>query len=231
MDLAQLSKAFLLNTNTGERIPVMYNPEQFSLDQGNSFAEVGIPGLAAPPVQYVRGKLRTLSVELFFDTYETQQDVRDFTGKIVGLLDQDPKTFAPPVLIFTMGQFHFQCVLVDAPQKFTMFLRDGTPVRSTLSCKFEEYTPIQVNIQSGLFIGPPTIQNIVSGVAKTLNVGIANSSPMNYVVGVGDTLQKIAADLLGDASRWRELASANKIDDPFHLAPGKKLVVPGRKNA
>src|SRR6478735_2694482 len=110
----QLAKAAIVNTDTGDRIEVMYNPEQYSLEQGNNFAEVGIPGLKGPPVQYVRGKLRTLSMELFFDTYEQGVDVRGITGTIVALLDQDVRTKAPPILLFTMGAFSFRCVLVDA---------------------------------------------------------------------------------------------------------------------
>ena len=50
MALANLAKALIINTDTNERIQVMYNPEEFKLDQGNNFAEVGIPGLNAPPI-------------------------------------------------------------------------------------------------------------------------------------------------------------------------------------
>jgi len=53
-------KATITNTQTGERIPVMFNPEEYSLDLANTFAEIGIPGLSAPPIQYVRGNLRHL---------------------------------------------------------------------------------------------------------------------------------------------------------------------------
>ena len=76
---SELAKAVIINTVTGASFPVMYNPEELQVEQGNNFAEVGIPGLNAPPLQYVRGKARVLTMELFFDTYETGQDVRDFT--------------------------------------------------------------------------------------------------------------------------------------------------------
>lgn len=128
-ELPQLAKATITNTHTGEQIPVMFNPEEYTLDQGNAFAEVAIPGLNAPPTQYVRGKLRTLSMELLFDTYERGEDVRVHSGRIVHLLNTMPVTFAPPILLFTMGQFAFQCVLVEAKQRFTMF-HSGTEHRS-----------------------------------------------------------------------------------------------------
>jgi hypothetical protein len=205
MDLDLLSKATILNTQSGEAIPVMYNPEEFRLEQGNNFAEVGIPGLEAPPIQYVRGRARVLTMELFFDTYERGEDVRVHTGRIVALLDQIPQTHAPPILLFTMGQFSFECVLVEAGQRFTMFARDGTPVRATLSTRFQEFVRAEFEVERGLFVGPPTLHNI----------------------GSSQTVASITADYLGDPRRWREIAEANDIDDPLNLPPGQSLVVPG----
>ena len=151
MQPAQLTKATILDESTRQQIAVMYNPEQFTLDEGNNFAEVAIPGLPVPPVQYVRGKARVLSLELFFDTYEQGADVRQYSDQVVGLLAQDPQTQAPPVLVFTMGPFAFRCVLVEANQRFTMFLRDGTPVRASVAVKFQEYARVDVQVQAGFF--------------------------------------------------------------------------------
>ena len=109
MDLARLAKATITNTSTTERFQVMYNPDELRLEQGNNFAEVGIPGLDAPPVQYVRGKARTLSMDLFFDSYEADQDVRSHTGPLVKLLDKEPLTKAPPVLLFSMVRSWHAC--------------------------------------------------------------------------------------------------------------------------
>lgn len=202
----KLAKAFIVNTVTGERVPVMYNPEQFSLDQGNDFAEIGIPGLNAPPIQYVRGKGRTLSMELFYDSYELGLDVRQFTDTLTGLLETLPATFAPPVLLFVMGSFSFRCVLAEAAQRFTMFAIDGTPVRSTISVRFHEYVDVTVAIESGVFIGPPTLRNVIQG----------------------DTVSGIAGQVYGDPSRWREIADANNVEDPFSLPAGTPLVIPGK---
>lgn len=202
------AKATIINTVTNDKIAVMYNPEEFKLEQGNNFAEVGIPGRNAPPIQYVRGKSRTLSMELFFDTYESRQDVRVHSGQIVNLLNPLPETKAPPVLMFMMGRFSFECVLVDAGQRFTMFLSDGTPVRSMLSARFQEYTRTDFDVQQGFFLGPPALHSFAQG----------------------QTLSGLAASYLGDAGNWRQIAEANKIDDPFHILPGTQLIIPqGRK--
>jgi nucleoid-associated protein YgaU len=204
MELPRLAKATIVNTVNNESVQVMYNPEELKLEQGNNFAEVGIPGLNSPPVQYVRGKARTLTMDLFFDTYEKGEDVRNHTRQIVRLLDKLPQTKAPPVLLFSMGQFHFQCVLADAGQRFTMFLRDGTPVRSTMSVRFQEFVRADVQVERGLFIGPPTLHNMSQG----------------------ETLSGLAAAHLGDPALWRDIARANNIDDPFNVPAGRQLVIP-----
>jgi nucleoid-associated protein YgaU len=202
---AQVTNALIIDTRSGDRVAVMFNPEEYSLDQGNEIAEIGVPGLATSPVQYVRGRARTLRMELFYDTYEAGTDVRAHTQRIIRLLDPDPRTHTPPVLLFLMGGFSFQCVLLEANQQVTMFLADGTPVRARLSVRFQEFVRIEVETRAGLFVGPPTLHQVTQR----------------------DTLPDLAATYLGDPRRWREIAEANGIDDPLRLPPGAPLVVPG----
>jgi len=224
-----LAKAFIINTETGVSLPVMYNPEELKLEQGNLFAEVAIPGLDAPPVQYVRGKARVLAMELFFDTYGNvppkPEDVRTLTAPVVALLDKDPGTQAPPVLVFSMGPFQMQCVLVDAGQRYTMFRRDGTPVRATLSVRFQEFVRIDVEVRRGLFFGSPTLSAVGNAAFRAARDLVTGSSTVHITVA-GDTLSGLAAAYLGDPALWRDIAGANDLDDPFDLPPGRPLVIP-----
>ncbi|MCX5357762.1 LysM peptidoglycan-binding domain-containing protein [Streptomyces sp. NBC_00124] len=220
------AKATIVNTFTRESFGVMYNPDELKLEQGNTFAEVGVPGLGTPPVQYVRGKARILSMELFFDSYEEGTDVRRLTSPVVALLDKDPREQAPPVLLFSLGRLQFQCVLVEAGQRFTMFLRDGTPVRSTLSVRFQEYVRVEVDVRQGLFFGSPTVSAAVNAVGTVIGVGTTL-----HVTTASDTLSGIAGAYLGDPGLWREIARANRIDDPLNLPPGRTLVIPPRTGA
>jgi nucleoid-associated protein YgaU len=116
-------------------------------------------------------------------------------------------------------------VLVDAGQRYTMFLPDGTPVRSTLSVRFQEYVRLDVDIRRGLFFGSPTVSAAVNAAGAL--IGVATTL---HVTSVGDTLSGLAAAYLGDPALWRDIARANRIDDPLDLPPGRTLVIPPRDN-
>jgi hypothetical protein len=199
-----LEKATITRLRTNEQISVMFNPAEYTFDLANNFAEIAIPGLRTPPVQYVRGNARTLKMELFFDSFEAHADVRAATQQITALLDPDGPTQAPPILLFTWGGFSLQCILETVSQRFTMFADDGTPVRATLNVSFKEYERVEVEIRGGLFLGPPTVYNVASG----------------------ETASKVAEVVLGDPAAWRRIADANDIDNPRTLVPGANLVVP-----
>jgi hypothetical protein len=163
-------------------------------------------------------------MDLLFDTYETGEDVRAHTALVVGLLDTAPQTLAPPVLLFSMGRLQFQCVLVEAAQRFTMFLRDGTPVRSTLSVKLQEFVRVEMPIENGIFFGSPVLSGAVNAAASAVGLGAGTTSI--HTVVQGDTLSGLAGVHLGDPGRWREIARANQLADPFDLTVGRPLVIP-----
>ena len=48
----------------------------------------------------------------------------------------------------------------------------------------------------------------------------------SYIVQDGDTLQGIAASQLNDASKWREIAIVNNIDNPRKMMQGVRLKIP-----
>jgi nucleoid-associated protein YgaU len=189
-----------------DSIAVLFNPTQYGIDKGNQIAESAVPGLEAPILQYVRGNTRTLNMELFFDTYEEQTDVREYTDEIYDLLNIDPSTHAPPICDITWGSFSFRGVLDHVSGKFTLFLADGTPVRATLTVMFKEFIDVEVLVRQR-----PTQS---SDHRKT------------RTVKSGDRIDNIAAEEYGDAENWRPIAEANNLDNPRQLDPGRPLIIP-----
>lgn len=55
---------------------------------------------------------------------------------------------------------------------------------------------------------------------------LSSSTRKTHKVVPGDTLSAIAIKYYGSHTRWREIASANKITDPRKLKVGQKLVIP-----
>jgi LysM repeat protein len=194
----------------GPEFDVAFNPEEYTVSKDNNYAVQGIPGLSAPLVQFVNGNLRTLEMELFFDTWDTpdlpKQDVRELTGQVVGLLDIDPELHAPPILSVSWSSLQLQCVLAKVSQKFLMFADDGTPVRARLNVTFDEIVDPEQE-------------------AKAVGRQTADFSK-SYQVVAGDTLAGIAARLYADPTRWRPIAVANDLSDPRALVPGQMLRIP-----
>jgi nucleoid-associated protein YgaU len=212
-----LEKAVITNTVTGERIPVMFNPEEYSVNKENNFAQVAVPGLRSPLIQFVHGNLKTLEMELFLDTYEQHvegsrvlnsagEDVRNLTRKVSGLLDIDPSTHAPPVLLFTWGSLSLRCVLSRVTQRFILFKPDGTPVRARLQVTFSEFTNAELE-------------------ARETKRETADYSKL-YVAKQGETLDVVAWRVYCNAALWRAIALHNDIDDPRMLPPGLRLLIP-----
>jgi LysM repeat protein len=201
-----LDRILITNEKSGEQFSVMFNPEEYSLNKDNNYASQAIPGLSSPLLQFVHGNLRTLDMELFFDTFEVQQDVRGETQKIVDLLQIDSDLHTPPVLRVTWGSLDFRCVLAKVNQKYIKFFSDGRPARARLTVTFNEYLDAQTQVAEA-------------------NLQSADFSKA-YTVKDGDTLPSIAANFYLDPTKWRPIALANAIVDPRSIASGQELVVP-----
>ena len=213
-----LEKAIIINTVTGDEIPVQCNPEEYTLNKGVNYAQTGIPGLSAPITQFVNGNAQTLEMELLVDTYESHtsgskvineagEDVRHLTDQIVDLMDINPEIHAPPPLIFTWGEnFAFTCVLAQVNQRFIMFRPNGTPVRARLQVTFNQFKNIDLEAKE--------TKRETSDFTK------------RYVVGQGETLSGIAFQTYGNPALWRPIALLNDIDNPRSLPIGLELAIP-----
>ena len=194
------------------RMRVQFNPGEYSLEKAAQIAEIAIPGIDSPILQFVRGQNERLTLELFFDTSrsgmdESATDVRTLTNSFYQLVKQQPKTHAPPRIRFTWGQgLAFKAIVESVRQQFTLFNPAGIPLRATLNVTFREY--------------------------RTLSEQVADLQSSDHTktraIRRGDTLNRIAAEEYGDPARWRLLADANPelTQRVRRLVPGGLLVIP-----
>ena len=228
--MTPLAKATLTaeySTGTLEIFDVQYNPTEFSLDKSVQLAEIAIPGLDSPLLQFVRGQAEKLSVDLFFDTTDDgtgagARSVTKLTDPIYSLTKIEPAGHIPPIVTFAWNaafpgadlppaagnqrRNSFRGVADSCRQKFTFFSPEGVPLRATLTLSLREY--------------------------KTLDQQLAQlnlSSPDRthaHLTREGETLSRVAAMYYLRPGEWRPIAEENAIDDPRRLDPGLLLTVP-----
>lgn len=224
-----------------------FNPEQYAITQVNQWKEDAAATSTLPGLNLKALGLREIkNMTLWFDTYEEQRDVREVTDKLrsmMAMLDQYvtknimvPETHwrqerhwwgfthavphvvhvsktiqeatkpRPPQVVFSWGGFRsFTAVVANMTQTFVLFLADGTPVRAKVAITLKEVPQ------------PQSGQNPTSRAA---------GARRTRTVQLGDTLDWIAMEELGDSNAWRTIADLNDIEDPRRLRPGQTLLIP-----
>jgi nucleoid-associated protein YgaU len=188
-------------------IPLCFSPTEYQLQKTNNFAEIAIPGLETPPIQYVRGASEKLTAELLVDTSDTLDDVRDrYTNGLRGLMNINGEIHAPPIVRLTWDGEVFKGVVEALTITYVLFTPEGVPIRAKLNLTLKEYRTVEDQVAERPRFSPD--------VEKT------------HVVRRGDTLAAISALAYNDPSQWRRIARANGIEDPRTLEPGRVLNLP-----
>jgi nucleoid-associated protein YgaU len=231
---ANLATATIIDHDHGTTVDCMFNPKEYTFSKQNSWTAKQSKGSNIAKYEFGSGQPTTLTMQLFFDTYTniksdsteggSPKDVRrEYTQAIWEMMKVDPalgsiggsgsgpakhKKGRPPVVGFQWGStWSFKAVITNLKERFTLFLPDGTPVRSTLDVTFQ-----QIQDQDD---HPPT--NPSSG-------GVGGERV--WKVSDGDTLAWIAYKEYGDSNLWRLIAEANKLTKVRQLAPGTLLEIP-----
>lgn len=193
---------------------VQFNPGEYTLQKGAKIAEIAIPGIDSPILQFIGGQNRKLTLELLYDTTdqgmgEDATDVRTLTKSIYQLVKIQPTTHAPPRVRFVWGEgISFKAIVESVQQKFTLFSPKGIPVRATVSVTFREFKSLDEQLAE-------------------LNLQSPDHTK-RHVVKRGDTLSAISQAEYGDPAHWRVLANANRgvVTNPRRLTPGVVLEIP-----
>lgn len=211
-----------------ETIEFQFNPSELSFQKGVQIAEIAIPGLDTPVLQFVRGQNETLTLDLFFDTTdETGLDgkpasVAAKSDRVYQLVKIDPSTHAPPICRFEWNaefpgsglndhianqkRNAFRCLVETVRHKYTQFSDQGVPQRATLNVTLREYKTLDDQLKQLGLTSPDKTQ-----------IRVLRSD---------ETLSAIAEEHYLDAAEWRRIADANGFEDPRRLTPGVFLKLP-----
>jgi len=215
--------------NNPEEMPVLFNPAEYSLTEAANYSEKNVPGLAGPITQYISGASSSLTMTLFFDTYETSAseaggnvakksetnmgnaaikptDVTILTKKISALVKLDGSLHRPPICEFIWGGYSFKGVVTNVNQTFTMFMESGMPVRAKLEVTFKSVLDLSESKKQAPLESPDRTKR--------------------RIVKQSVQLWELAWEEYGDAGMWRTIARENGLLNPLDLKPGQMLKLP-----
>lgn len=196
-------------------IGVLFNPTEYTMTKSNQWTFKATPGTPLPPAQFGGGNPRELTLNLLLDSSLVTDggSVRKITDRLFKMMDpvgggQGGGTSAcPPFVTFQWGSVvTFKAVCKTLTVAFQLFEPNGEPVRADV-----KMTLTQAEVK----------KKGTNPTTRTSEPGLGV-----HTVRDGDSLPSIAYATYGDATRWRTVAEANGIDNPFHLRRGISLSLP-----
>ena len=195
-----------VSVNPPTSTKVMFNPTEYDIDRGANYAELDVPGLGTPILQFIRGEAQTLSLSLFIDSYDSRGTVSAALNALRAFVTINGDLHSPPVCLFQWGDQSFQGVVTSLKEKFSLFDSDGNVIRATVTLSLKSYSPVEVQVRTQKMSSPDRTR------VRT--------------VREGDTLAQLANEAYGQPRLWRPIADANGLDRPRFLQAGQTLVIP-----
>lgn len=225
MQQLMFQKVDLRGEAIGEPMLLDFSPAELSFSKSVQFADVAIPGLEQPLIQFVRGDAETLNLELFFDSTQdgTGAEAVAVTSRVEEfhkLVRINGELHTPPLVKVSWGDDFpgtamgetetagdtFTAVVLSVTRRFTLFNPDGKPLRATVTLALKQYSTVTDQVAA-------------------INYQSADHTRLHIVVE-GETLPLIAHDAYSDARNWRVIAEHNGLSDVRDLVPGARLQLP-----
>lgn len=219
-----LTKAKLvIEKESGSKtIAVLFNPSEYQLTDGASYAEKKVPGLDGPIIQYISGEATELSVSLFLDTYvpggssmlsavpglggNSSTDVSAITKEIARSTSIVGSLHRPPKVTFQWGSLNFEGVITKVSHTYTMFTESGMPVRAKVNLTFKSLISPEDSKRKSPFESPDRTKY--------------------RTVMEGTQLWNLAYAEYGDPEMWKMIARENGIMNPLDIRPGQVVRLP-----
>jgi hypothetical protein len=201
----------------GKSVKFMFNPTDYSVSKKNKYEAKPKNKANTPNMEFKNPESTTLSLKgLVFDSYEElnplKQDISKVTRVLLELMDviedsSDSAKSRPAPVVFEWGKFQFFAVITGVTQKFTLFTKDGTPVRAEVDVDLSQHLDNKLYKKTNPTSGGGPLERV-------------------WQVRAGDRLDLIAAQVYGDSQKWRLIAARNGLHNPLLLRAGQSLRIP-----
>jgi hypothetical protein len=199
-----------------ETFHVLFNPTEYARTASNSYNRQQPPNRSRPTSSFGHGNPDTITMSLIFDgtgVVPSDPPVIQRVTKFLDMARYRGDAHKPPYIRLRWGGqdggLSFTCAMKTATATFTLFDRNGQPLRAKVSATFEEV------------VDEPTRQ----GEEDTQSADLHQV----WTVQAAESLDGIAATVYGDPAYWREIARVNRLANPRALAPGQRLRLPPKE--
>ncbi|MEM7049072.1 MAG: hypothetical protein AAF604_05410 [Acidobacteriota bacterium] len=222
--------AFLIE-ETGERVRCLLNPETIEIRRTTGTRRrtwrggpLVTEGLVDDPVLASGGGSTELDLQLLFDLAaegadRAQGDVRRLTRPLWKMAEEQA-----PLVRFIWGKtWNIPAMVAAAAERLEQFDLGGAPRRSWLSLRLLRVGEGSGRLGSRSPARPGAGRRAAGrGSASSVHEPLAGDGSGS----AGRRLDEVAASHYGDPSRWRLLAAANDVADPFDVPVGVPLILP-----
>ena len=210
---------------TGE-VEVQLNPDTYTLNYEVSYATNQATGTSGNELLFDKIQPERLNFEFLFDkTGAIPEPGLPIIGNLLSsgggsdggveealaefrevTMGYDGTIHRTNYLILSWGTLLFKCCIQSMSVTYKLFRPDGTPLRATANCFFEEFIETDLRLRE---------EN-------------NNSPDLTHIrtVGKGDTLPLMTYRIYGDSKYYLEVAKANNIENFRQLEVGQKIFFP-----
>ena len=134
------TKCYIINNDNGKKLKFQFNPTTVPYSRGANYGTTESPGMSYPLTQYVGGKVREFSFEVFYYDKPYSGKINKARKFLEGLLppEKNKSSFTkPPTFTFAYGYFVRTLVLLNLDVNDEWLNEDGQPLmtRFTLTVR------------------------------------------------------------------------------------------------
>jgi nucleoid-associated protein YgaU len=187
----------------------LFNPTSLAYGRKLEFAKIKEAGSSAPQTQFTGGDADNVTLDLFFDgtgVVADGEEMRERIADLLALTGFQSESHQPCFLHAYWGPFQIKGVATQIDLSYTLFDRDGNPLRATAKMALQGTISTKEKIALERRASPDLYQT--------------------WVVREGESLDAIAYRVYGSPAYWRPLAAANSLRSAGAIAAGMLLVLP-----